>query len=723
MAFAFFRRRQKTVIIVMVILMVSFLVGFQGFSMFFTKKPGRELVGTFGDGTKLRQQDVGVAYTDLRLLARGRVFDEMLDAVFRVNQENYRLIESNRGEGTLRVDGPELAYTLLLHEAEGYGPVTDVDIDSFLANLGITGETYQAIRAQLRSDNIAESRFRGAVANLILLNRSFYSARAFTPPSEPEMQALFRDFNEQVAFEYVAIPAAQFLDSSVIIEPSEEEIEAHFAEYAGQAPGRFSQDNPYGFGYRMADQVSLAYLYVDAAPLQQAVVPSMEAMWTFYNENTDAFMTPAELDEEGNVVTEGTTLTFVEAYDPLLDACRPEATRQVVRRILRQAEQLVADYEDAPQTEYGDAYTYALANMALPADGLLERAVTINIADQPLDEALAMLAELVGIQGISYPLVDADGETITMDTPVSLSGEMTLADALAELADQLDQPETVWVQCAGLAGPNAILFANSPVSTFPVSVGQFHDLDRQALESNDLLGDANCRAETGSTVSAEAFSDMMFAEGALAQLHQEHFPQMQVGSGDGELIWRVTEARSSYTPELDDVRAQVIEDIKLGEAMREAQTYAQSLLPALGAGATLADVAAQDDLTPFTVDLLARRGRVPQLGWVFWNRVDGLALPGGYPTASFFDDVMALAQAQPAGVGGLQSRTGAVRVPAARQVCLVRVLQYVPADADAYQLQKPELMVLLLQQRMSASLRQWVSLDAVESRVGFEMND
>ncbi len=713
MAFAFFRRRQKTVIIVMVILMVSFLVGFQGFSMFLQKKPGKKVLGRFEDGPKLRQQELQVIDRDMRLLARSGLIDGMLDSIFRVNETRYLIIDD------MRANGPLMAYALLLHEAQPYGPVTAADVDSYLSQT-LSDADFQAIRARLRSDGMPESALRGAVADMILLNRAFASARALTPPSEPELQALYRDLSEEVAFEYIAIPADQFLASDQIPQPTDEEIGAHFAAYADMAPGNFSEENPFGFGYRMPNQVSVAYLRVDADPLRYAVSPTTAEMRAFYKKNQEAFMTPAELDDEGNVITPAGPIAFVDAYDQLIDACRPEATRKTVRRILAHAEDLVAQFDAAPVADFPNAYAYAMATMVQPAEGILQRAVTLDVTDKPLDQVLLMLAQLVDIQGISYPLVSEEGKGIAVDAPVSLSGEMTLGEALAALARQLDQQVLTWVQCDGLSGTSAILFADSPISTFPVSMGELPLVSKSVLSGHPLLGEANCRSEDGGSLVAAAFTEGVFAENALAAIKQEDYSRMMLsGGGEGELVWRLTDARASYSPALDAVRQQVIEDLRLDEAMFQARAYAQGLVPAL-ARENMVQLAEDEGLVAITTDLAARKGWFPDMGWLYWNRVSGLDVSSNYALSGFYEDVMGLAQAGVSDSGlGTFLRTGVVRVPAARQVCLVRVLEYSPADASEYQVTKPELIMFLMQQRMAMELQSWVALEAVQERVGF----
>ena len=68
MAFAFFRRRQKMVIIIMAVLMVSFLIGFQGFQTLFAKKPGERVLGRTTQG-EIRVRDTEMARSDLDVVS------------------------------------------------------------------------------------------------------------------------------------------------------------------------------------------------------------------------------------------------------------------------------------------------------------------------------------------------------------------------------------------------------------------------------------------------------------------------------------------------------------------------------------------------------------------------------------------------------------------------------------------------------------------------------
>ena len=68
MALGFFRRRQKMVMIIMAVLMVAFLVGFQGFSMLLSGRGGSDSIGTIlGGRVHIRTGDIRQASFDLNV--------------------------------------------------------------------------------------------------------------------------------------------------------------------------------------------------------------------------------------------------------------------------------------------------------------------------------------------------------------------------------------------------------------------------------------------------------------------------------------------------------------------------------------------------------------------------------------------------------------------------------------------------------------------------------
>ena len=161
MALGFFRRRQKMVIIIMVVLMVSFLVGFAGFRMLLQPNPNKaELADTRLGPVTRGELLMSSADTDI-LGALG--FGNNL---YRAQQwpKEIAYIQFTRGAA----NGPAMPFALLLKEAQASGGiVVTEEVDEFFRALGYADpSTYKSVVSSLRSSRgWTERAIRQAVSN------------------------------------------------------------------------------------------------------------------------------------------------------------------------------------------------------------------------------------------------------------------------------------------------------------------------------------------------------------------------------------------------------------------------------------------------------------------------------------------------------------------------------------------------------------------------------
>ncbi|MBI5722815.1 MAG: hypothetical protein HZA50_02570, partial [Planctomycetes bacterium] len=145
MAFGWFRRRQKLILIVMAFLMVSFLIGFQGFDAFIQKDPGKEEIGKTRHG-KLVRNDLMAAKVEMDLLG------EMAGILYRSDPlqiEELRAVAEQKEASN--------AFALLLVEARQSGvKVTDQDVADFFTSAGLKDDQYNAQIKQLMTRGATE---------------------------------------------------------------------------------------------------------------------------------------------------------------------------------------------------------------------------------------------------------------------------------------------------------------------------------------------------------------------------------------------------------------------------------------------------------------------------------------------------------------------------------------------------------------------------------------
>ena len=120
-----------------------------------------------------------------------------------------------------------------------------------------------------------------------------------------KVSAPLADFQASVASQAVTLQAAGFdaqdyLDR--VTTPGDAEVVEQFEKYAGTPPGATTDQNPFGFGYRLPDAVRLEYLTVsrDAAEaaarrdLLDQPLPEREAdLYGLFRNNRPAFPAPA----------------------------------------------------------------------------------------------------------------------------------------------------------------------------------------------------------------------------------------------------------------------------------------------------------------------------------------------------------------------------------------------------------------------------------------------
>jgi len=708
MAFAFFRRRQKMVIIVMVILMVSFLVGMQGLTMILNRTHKEAEMGRLRDGTKITVSDLGNAKLDMMIFRRAQVIPLELEMLFRLN-----------GDKALA------AYMLLAKEAEGFGPVSEAEVDGALGR-GEDGEArYRRAVSDLRSQDIPEKRFRQAVVTLIRILRAFRESQVTTPPSQAELEQFYFTVSDQVRIRYARFPAEQFVgDVNISPEQMAERLDSQFDQFKDRSPGTFDEDNPFGFGYGAPDRVAIEYLLARGNLLMRVVTPPESDLSAHFRAHEGDYTKEAptgEVDADGEPIMRTEPKTFGEAKSEIIEQLRPAEVRDRLKNISGHAATLIREFDDHLGDKQGlTAYEYAAKQMQLPADGLLNMLLPeVRIRDELLADAMELLAEKAEIQGICYPLTDSAGQPLDEDARVTVTAEsITLGEALAQIASQLGQPELTWVQCETLVGRQAILFAAGPLSIFPLMSGKTGLVDIPTLAGHPLLGMAAdwTGGQRRNWLVKLAFDPSLFdAEKLAAQpLRERGFQDMEVpGEPGGRLMWRVSQVDPAHdakerTPEIDEA---IAVDIETAEAMELAREHAEVLM-ARARESSLGKVAEEDGIELVSVDQFSRAD-LRQVG------VEGLVLAPSV-REDFLMSLFALTTDEDRGGGPILA---VIAAPSDRSVCLVELLEHIPAVLEEFEASRPAVIGTLSQRRSARLIYTWFSIDSIVERLGYERTE
>lgn len=761
MALGFFRRRQKLVLIVMVLLMVAFLIPsmFQGLGRGGSSK---EVIGRIGDKeiTMLTRRAAGA---DLDLL--------------NTSLKLGRFTRPRRGEGAfvafLEVNAGKdsaLTWALLLDEAREMGITVNEDqIDVFFAESGLTDELYQQEVSNLRQSKYGytEKHLRRAVANYLTVMTAFETAIVKTPASLPELRHTFADMEERIQLAMVAFEADDY--TADIPDPLVEQIVPWFNKYKTFIPRHPSNKTEFGFGYRRPNRVDVAYLFIDRDNVSRAVEPSKEQMELYWRRqggrmkikvpipatgtvpsdsragkkptgNTATSSTgpaepPAESTAEPPAVStaepkfrEYVTEKFTEArpYIRQIPKLMNDAFEKRMNVIISRARQAVGSFTDAD-----DAYAAAAAEMIRPADALLQsRKVSALPFKKAALKAVIEELEILSKVKIVYPFGRHDKFSLDEQVVVRIEpweNDITLGEALERIRKdnkKMDLPPIKWVTCAGFDDVN-VIFPSEPVNLVPVSAGRTGMVSFNEIRRHEVLGWTGLSEESGEAsqsvlsiaAGAEVFqSSVRKKHESLIKRGDDFDRAMYVFGRRGRLLWRLVDARVANVPLKlnDEIRKEVVRDIKIFSGFKKARAAAETMKVKVDKkGGTLKEIAEAGKHKVIETKSFSRK-TMDRAGRMYWSY-----LPEVGQSREFIDTVFRLVPDDP---DGPHKDRPTVVAPLYRghKVMLVQRIGYEPASAmifegvGAYYTGK-----ILSNQRLSRTVYVWFNGKNVAARVGY----
>ncbi|MDY7009944.1 MAG: hypothetical protein SVV80_04245 [Planctomycetota bacterium] len=699
MALGFFRRRQKMVLLVMVVLMVAFLMPtlFQGLG----RGRDRDAVIGYVNDEKVTIRMQQSAEVDLALLSRslgmgmGRRTGEGAFAAF-------RQINSNQNAG--------LTWMLLLHEA-GRMDITirQNQVESLLAESGLIGEAYRRELANLRENRYTEEHLRRAVANYLMVTTAFETAQINTTPSIPELRHAFGDLRERIGLAMVAFPAKDF--TADVPEPSEEAVLRQFERYRHLFAQGPENKTDFGFGYRVPNRLDVAWLFIDEDIVARAVEPRDDNMMDYWNEHRGELKKripvpttstapsetqpsetqpsetqpsdtePAEPAEEK--FREVPFESFSQAKPKIRQVFMPGAINAGMSDIASLARGTIRQFADSD-----DPYAAAVKAMIHPADAILDRKVgTLPFAEASIEAVIEELEELAKVK-IVFPF--GKHEKFTLDKKVVVRikpwGDISLGEALKRIGEQAKCPPVKWVTCDGLS---EAIFASEPVNLVPISAGRTGMTGFTEIYRNELLGRAGLKSGTGP--GGQSLLSIAATAEVFQQGEKKHSPLIKPGgdfdrvmyvSGqrEGRLLWRLVQAQAAHAPTHPDqeIRKQVIDDLKTVAGFKKALAAAEAMKIDLEkTDGDLEKLAKADKRQVVGTGLFSRKTLDTRTGQIFFSSVGEIGQDRQFITTAF-----TLIPSDPDKPG--EDKPAAV-IPLRRQakVMLVRRTEYEPVkEAD-----------------------------------------
>lgn len=648
MAFNFFRRRQKMVMIIMAILMVSFLIGFQGLERILPSRQEKDVRGhsAVGDITTTDRQQ---AEADLQILAYVLGSSELekqigsnepaargYKAYVATEYFKYGAISTEQLSWYLLMGGSDEEiydkYAMLLKDAVANSiEASDAEISGFMARAKLDGkDQMKKFLADLRTagHKITEKQFRHAIGNWLMIYKHAMAAVNDVPPSEAMIKLAFRDANEKIDLAVVKVDA-QKIAEAITTKPSDDQISKQYNEYASVPEGSFQDANSMGFGYQVPSKARVAYLYLSKRAVERAAAyqylkqrpgeivtvgeevataPSTKPGSATATATATAGTPPATAATEPQTTWVTKTarlddLPFGQALPAIEERLDPKVVDAIAARVIAKAEAIRAELL-AKGVAPENLYQQVVEQMMVKSPAL-DAKIKTSFESMRLDRAMKLLAGEAGLEGIAFPW-DRHGKlSVKPDVRVRLrAGEnTTLAVALADIAQQVGYDKYIkeWRlvdRIDGVLYPVPVQGKEvdflDMVDFAPLSAQATDLLTSKELSKHDILSNAAGTNEMKMVQQVfmaepfgrapERFRQVKVNEDNKAQVAIAN-PFTRQSEPKGQILWRLIEGAPRHTAGPSDLNEAMTERVIKDIKLQQAMRDASSVAESLATAA------------------------------------------------------------------------------------------------------------------------------------------
>ncbi len=382
-----FRKNNKKV---MAIVVIVIMFGFIGGGTLLQQLSQRSLglgktLAYYGDNRKITGEDLSYARRELDILRalradallrsqdlRGILLGELLFTEQRTNPvllnhikqtiRNYRLqISDKQINNIYRRSVPTSIYWMLLkHEAKSAGiMLTNEQAGEVLGRVlpqMYQGQKYSQIITSLMNQ------YRLPEEDLLKIFSELLAVMQYTQIICSNEDITSAQISQAVAYERESINAELVEFSSDVFtsdvrKPTTAAEKEHFDKYKKFVAGQISDENPYGFGYKLPDRVQLEYIAIkldDIAPLIKP--PTNQEKEDYYNRNrlsTASGFTERVLSDpnDPNSPMIDRTKTYAEVIEVITKQLVKNKINAEANRILQEAKTLTDPFSEGMDTD------------------------------------------------------------------------------------------------------------------------------------------------------------------------------------------------------------------------------------------------------------------------------------------------------------------------------------------------------------------------------------
>lgn len=358
----------------MAVVVVIIMVGFIGSTWISQLGRGtvrfQKTIAYYDDNRKITSSDRALAWQEMETLKalnadillrsqdlRTVLLGELLFSEQRTSQQSIRRIQQMIISNGCRISDKQIndlykrtapidIYWLLLNKEASLAGIRVAKEEAGIL-LGrvipqlFNGITYtQLIGSIVNNQRIPEDRILEAFAKLlsVLAYSNMISSNENITLSQLTHNASW-EF-ETIDVEFVKFDSALFAESQP--QPDEEKILEQFNRYKQFFPGQVSEQNPYGFGYKLADRVELEYIAIKPDDVSNIVTaPTQEEAEEYYRRYREQLteQIPSDPNDPNSPLTERIK-SYAEVASAISNQLLQDKINSKTERILQQAKSI-----------------------------------------------------------------------------------------------------------------------------------------------------------------------------------------------------------------------------------------------------------------------------------------------------------------------------------------------------------------------------------------------
>jgi len=378
-----FRRNNKKVMaVVVIVIMVGFIGGSALTSLLQSNRGGLgDVIAYLGDKTKIKREDLLLARQELDILRmlradvllksqdlQGVFLGELLFADQRasaalinrlkqsIRQEQYEISEKQINDIYRRQAPPDIYWHCLQHETQLAGiSLPEAEVSKLLAQIIpqlFEGGTYSQVIGSIMSQRrIPQGQILTTLGKLLSVLQYAHMVCSSEDVTTQQIMHTASLEGEGTNLEFVRFDSGVFAEGRD--EPDAARMAEHFDKYKKFFAGAVSDENPYGFGYKLPDRAQLEYMVVKLDDVRTIVTPpTQDEMGDYYNRNKkQSFTEQVQSDpNDPNSLTERVK-SYAEVADSISKQLLKSKINAKTETILQDAKALtesnLADMNDA----------------------------------------------------------------------------------------------------------------------------------------------------------------------------------------------------------------------------------------------------------------------------------------------------------------------------------------------------------------------------------------